>query len=68
MMWFFSFLSFAVAAPVDRIAAVVNAEVITISEVYDTGSRFIIDEVLDVKKRRAAELMVLENLNKLQIG
>jgi peptidyl-prolyl cis-trans isomerase SurA len=62
MMWFFSLLCFAVAAPVDRIAAVVNAEVITISEVYDTGSRFIIDEVLDVKKRREAELMVLESL------
>ena len=61
-MFLFSLLSLAWSAPVDRIAAIVNNDVITISEVYDTGSRFIIDEVLDVKKRREAERMVLETL------
>ena len=61
-MWLLPFLSFATAAPIDRIAAVVNSEVITISEVYDAGTQFIINEVLDVKKRRAAELMVLDSL------
>ena len=57
-----SLLSLAWSAPVDRIAAIVNNDVITISEVYDMGSKFIIDEVLDVKKRRAAERMVLDSL------
>ena len=61
-MLLFSLLSLAWSAPVDRIAAIVNNDVITISEVYDTGSKFIIDEVLDVKKRREAERMVLETL------
>ena len=61
-MLLLSLLSLAWSAPVDRIAAIVNNDVITISEVYDTGSKFIIDEVLDVKKRRAAERMVLETL------
>lgn len=61
-MFLFSLLSLAWSAPVDRIAAIVNNDVITISEVYDMGSKFIIDEVLDVKKRREAERMVLDTL------
>ena len=61
-MFLLSLLSLSWSAPVDRIAAIVNNDVITISEVYDTGSKFIIDEVLDVKKRREAERMVLETL------
>ena len=61
-MWLISLLCVVLAAPVDRIAAVVNTDVITLSEVYELGSRFIIDEVLDVQKRRKAEIMVLENL------
>ena len=60
-MWLLCFYT-AFAAPIDRIAAVVNSEVITISEVYDAGTQFIIQEVLDVKKRRSAELMVLDSL------
>lgn len=61
-MFLLSFLSLAWSAPVDRTAAIVNTDVITISEVYDMGSKFIIDEVLDVKKRREAERMVLDTL------
>ncbi|MEC7987337.1 MAG: SurA N-terminal domain-containing protein [Myxococcota bacterium] len=55
-----SFLSWG--APIDRIAAVVNSEVITLSEVYDLGTEFIIKEVLSVEERRAAEIKVLESL------
>ena len=61
-MWLLSLLLVCGAAPVDRIAAVVNTDVITLSEVYELGSRFIIDEVLDVQKRRKAEIMVLDTL------
>ena len=61
-MFLLSLLSLAWSAPVDRIAAIVNNDVITISEVYDLGSKFIIEEVLDVKKRREAERMVLDTL------
>jgi peptidyl-prolyl cis-trans isomerase SurA len=61
-MFLISLLFLAWSAPVDRIAAIVNTDVITLSEVYDMGSKFIIDEVLDVKKRREAEIMVLDTL------
>lgn len=61
MFWILSsFVSWG--APVDRIAAVVNSEVITLSEVYDLGTEFIIKEVLSVQERRNAELKVLDSL------
>ena len=56
------FSLFSWGAPVDRIAAVVNSEVITLSEVYDLGTEFIMKEVLSVEARRAAELKVLDSL------
>ena len=62
MLSLFFLFSSVFAIPVDRIAAVVNSELIMLSEVYDTGSRFIIEEVLDVQKRRDAEIAVLESL------
>jgi len=61
-MWLIFQLFVANAAPVDRIAAVVNSDVITLSEVYDAGAQFIINDVLDVKQRRADELKVLDSL------
>ena len=53
----------AKAEPVDRIAAVVNDEVIALSEVYDIGRRFIEERAAKtglLKDRREAELEVLE--------
>ena len=61
MYWLLSSLV-SWGAPVDRIAAVVNSEVITLSEVYDLGTEFIIKEVLSVQARRDAELKVLDSL------
>ncbi len=56
----------AEAAIVDRIAAVVNKDVITLSEVYDLGSEYIeeasVGEGADGPRRRAAELEVLDAL------
>ncbi len=54
----------AQAASVDRIAAVVNDEVITLSEVYDLGREFIDARAQsgDVNERRVAELEVLDTL------
>jgi peptidyl-prolyl cis-trans isomerase SurA len=56
----------AEAAIVDRIAAVVNKDVITLSEVYDLGGEYIeeaaIGEGSDGPRRRAAELEVLDAL------
>ena len=54
------------AGVVDRIAAVVNDEVITLTEVYELGAEFIegkaAGESEDAKVRRAAELDVLDSL------
>ena len=51
------------AVVVDRVAAVVNDDVITLSEVYDLGSEFIEQHAVDgAHARRAAELEVLESL------
>ncbi len=59
-------LSPARAAVVDRIAAVVNDEVVTLSEVYDLGREFIAQRTKatpgDAKVRRAAELEVLDSI------
>lgn len=52
------------AASVDRIAAVVNDEVIALSEVYELGREFIDARAQsgDVDERRVAELEVLDTL------
>ena len=51
---------------VDRIAAVVNDEVVTLSEVYDLGREFIAERVGsapdDPHARRSAELEVLDSI------
>ena len=56
----------AQAEVVDRVAAVVNKEVITLSEVYDYGGDFIEQQVLGAPRndpnRRALELEVLDFL------
>ena len=56
----------AQAAAYDRIAAVVNDEIITLSEVYDVGGEFINSSIEqqggDPIARRAAELEVLDSL------
>ncbi len=57
-------LGTASAAPVDRIAAVVNDEVVTLSEVYELGREFIEtrSQGADLAERRSAELEVLDSL------
>lgn len=52
----------AVAAPVDRVAAVVNDKVITLSQVYELGRPYIEGSAADgsLSDRRAAELKVLD--------
>ena len=54
----------AQAETVDRIAAVVNDEVITLSDVYELGRSFIDERARDsgASERRAAELEVLDSL------
>ncbi len=56
----------ALARVVDRVAAVVNKEVITLSEIYDLGADFIearaAGEGPDGPQRREAELEVLDTL------
>lgn len=56
----------AEAAVVDRIAAVVNDEVVTLSEVYDLGRDFITERTKaapdDPNARRSAELEVLDSI------
>lgn len=58
----FAWLSAADAAVVDRVAAVVNKEVITLSEVYELGGDFIDDAATTDAARRTAELEVLDAL------
>jgi len=48
--------------PVDRVAAVVNEDLITWSELYDVGGDFIEEHSSDSASRRAAELEVLDSL------
>lgn len=57
-------LGVASAAPADRIAAVVNDEVVTLSEVYELGREFIEtrSQAGDASERRTAELEVLDTL------
>ena len=57
-------LGVASAAPADRIAAVVNDEVVTLSEVYELGREFIEtrSQSGDAADRRTAELEVLDTL------
>lgn len=62
-------LGVARAEIVDRVAAVVNKDIITLSEIYDLGGEYIESEVAaagelldDGPARRAAELEVLESL------
>ena len=54
------------AATIDRVAAVVNNEVITLTEVYDLGKDFVDQHIADEGDtpdvRRAAELEVLDSL------
>jgi len=54
------------AAMVDRVAAVVNDDVVTLSQIYDLGGPFIEDRVTqtggDPYARRAAELEVLDQI------
>ena len=61
-----SLVGAAQAAAYDRIAAVVNDEIITLSEVYDVGGEFINSSIEqqggDPIARRAAELEVLDSL------
>lgn len=56
----------AQAGVVDRIAAVVNDEVVTLSEVYELGGGFITERTKDAPDdlgvRRAAELEVLDSI------
>lgn len=49
------------AAVVDRIAAAVNDDIVTLSDVYDLGSDFI-EQRAAMGERRAAELEVLDTL------
>ncbi len=62
MLLFLCGLFIAGAAPVDRIAAVVNDEVIALSEVYELGSPYIKQRSGDDKSRRNAELQVLDSI------
>jgi peptidyl-prolyl cis-trans isomerase SurA len=61
-----SFVGLSSAAVVDRIAAVVNEEVVTLSEVYELGRPFISERVKsapeDDQARRVAELEVLDTI------
>ena len=50
------------AATTDRIAAVVNDDVITLSEVYELGAEFISEAALTPDARREAEINVLDSL------
>ena len=57
-----SFFSVAQATPIERVAAVVNNDVIALSEVYDIGSDYINRFAQDERARRKAELSVLDTL------
>ena len=62
-MWIIGLLQWAHAVTVDRIAAVVNNEVITLSEVYEVGGEYIAASVsMAPKELRRAELEVLDTL------
>lgn len=52
----------AAAATVDRIAAVVNDEVVTLSEIYDFAGEYVEQRGTSPRERRAAELEVLDSL------
>ena len=55
-------MTFAWAEPIDRIAALVNDEVICYSEIYDMGSDFIERTAISTEAVQSAELEVLEAL------
>jgi hypothetical protein len=50
------------AVTVDRVAAIVNDDVIAWSEIYEIGSEFIAPRATGPSGRRSAELEVLESL------
>ena len=52
----------ASAAILDRVAAVINGDVVTLSEVYELGNDFIESRASSPAARRDAELEVLESL------
>jgi peptidyl-prolyl cis-trans isomerase SurA len=62
--WLFFGFGAASAAPADRVAAVVNDEVVTLSEVYELGRDFIETRAQSglAGERRTAELEVLDSL------
>ncbi len=66
MSWLVLLATFASGAVVDRVAAVVNDEVITLSEVYDLGGPFIDERCRSTAQpkqcEREAELEVLDSL------
>ncbi|MEL6342587.1 MAG: peptidylprolyl isomerase [Myxococcota bacterium] len=59
-LWMFA--SVSAAAIVDRVAAVVNGDVITLSEVYEFAGDFIEQRATSSTERRDAELEVLDSL------
>ena len=61
-VWGFLFAGISSAATSDRIAAVVNDDVITLSEVYELGAEFISEAALTPDARREAEINVLDSL------
>jgi peptidyl-prolyl cis-trans isomerase SurA len=61
MIWSWIFASTVQAATMDRIAAVVNDDLITLSEVYEVGSDYIQDHI-GTDNLRPVEIEVLETL------
>ena len=61
MLWLLLGLVFA-STPIDRIAAVVNEEVIALSEVYELAEQYITQNNQTDASRRQAELTVLDSL------
>ena len=61
MIWGLLLTSTLQAATVDRIAAVVNDDLITLSEIYEVGSDYIQDNI-GTDNLRPIELEVLETL------
>lgn len=61
-LWGWISLWVSQAAVTDRIAAIVNDDVITLSEVYELGSEYISEAALTPDARREAEVSVLDSL------
>ena len=58
-MYLLLWVCLSIAETIDRVAAVVNDEVITLSDVYDIGSDYIASAQPNI---RAAEIEVLDSL------